>query len=247
MNRLVIAVGPTAKRMLIAAIVIGSVSGCGVSATGTASSPSQAPSPNASPTPVAAPSIMPLGTGQLDPGEYAWDRNGPDVSFRIPAGWTGLGTAIEKGSMGWGLSYRDSFGPATHVYADACRSEGALKPFDGTVQGLIDALDAQVGTDATVSDVTLGGQPAKRVDLVQAAGLDRATCLDGAEGPLRIWAHPGTHELDFYALAPGHRGIVHALDVHGELVIFTAAIGPEASASDVAELEAIVESIRIGP
>jgi hypothetical protein len=159
----------------------------------------------------------------------------------------GLGTAIEKGAMGWGLSYPDSVQPATHVYADACHPDGMLEPFDGTVQGLVAALDAQVGTDATVTDVTLAGRPAKRVDLVQAAGLDRATCLDGAEGPLRIWARPGTHESDFYALAPGHRGVVHALDVDGKLVILAAAIGPEASASDVAELEAIVKSVRIGP
>jgi hypothetical protein len=215
--------------------------------------PPGTPSPTVSPTQTAAPSVRLLGNGPLDPGQYAPYWSGPVITFQVPAGWRGaswaaIGSGIAKGSekteVGWGVSHPDSSHPVTHVYADACRSAGALEPFDGTLQGFVDALDAQAGTDATVTDVTLAGRPAKRVDLVQAAGLDRATCRHGAGGPLQIWADPG--ESDFYAFGPGSRGFVHTLDIDGELVVFGSNIGPQASASNVAELEAIVESIRIG-
>ena len=94
--------------------------------------------------------------------------------------------------------------PVTHVYTDACHSEGALEPVDGTLQGLVDALDAQVSTDATITDVTLGGRPAKRVDLAPSPGAHDASCRNGAEGPLQIWADPG--ETGFFAWYPGARG-----------------------------------------
>ena len=141
--------------------------------------------------------------------------------------------------MGWG----GWPGSVTQVFSDACK-EGALKPVDGTLQGLVDALDAQLSTDATVTQVTLGGRPATRVDLVPALGLDMAQCSEGADGPLKIW-----HEKEpgYYALYPGARGIVYVLEIDGELAVFTGATGPNASASDLAELEAVITSTRFGP
>jgi hypothetical protein len=133
----------------------------------------------------------------------------------------------------------------THVYSDACHSAGALEPIDGTLQGLVDALDAQVSTDATISDVTIGGRAAKRIDLVASEGLDRADCRHGADGPLQVWADVA--ETSFYALYPTNSGFVHAMDIDGEIVVFAAATRSDATAADIAELEAIVASVAIGP
>ena len=174
----------------------------------------------------------------------------------MPSGWTATGgTSISKGAdltgdgmpadsqIDWGESLPDSQFPVTHVYADACPSEGALEPVGVSVEDLVQALDDQASTDATITDVTLGGLPAKRVELVQSGGIDLATCRYGSEGPLQIWADAA--ETGFYALAPGHSGIVHVLDVAGYRVVFTAAIGPDASTADLAELEEIISSIEI--
>ena len=211
--------------------------------------PVATPSLTTSPKTSAIPSPRPVGNGPLDPGEYAWSWSAPVVSFQVPEGWTGKSPDIlkhsdqptELGIAPWLPGGRT----VTHVYTDACHSEGALEPLDGTLQGLVDALDAQASTDATVTDVTLGGRPAKRVDLATSAGVNIDNCRYGAGGPLQIWAPPT--ESTFYALFGGARGFVVALEIEGELVVFSGSISPEAPASDIAELEAIVESIRIGP
>ena len=135
--------------------------------------------------------------------------------------------------------------PVIHVYTDACHSAGALKPVDRTVDGFVAALDTQLNTDATVTDVTVGGRPAKRIDLVASPGLDRATCRNGAVLPIQIWADPA--ETSYYSLFPGTRGFVHLMDIDGKLAILCALIAPEATPADIAELEAIVASVQIEP
>jgi hypothetical protein len=143
--------------------------------------------------------------------------------------------------VGWG----GNSGPVTKVYSDACRSTGVLEPVDGTLQGLVDALDAQVGTDATMTDVTLGGRPAKRIELAPSPGIANVVCRTGDKGLLQIWAGPT--ESDLFALYPSARAVVHVLEMDGSLVIFNGVIGPQASASDLSELEAVIASTRIGP
>ncbi len=133
----------------------------------------------------------------------------------------------------------------THVYADACRFEGALEPFDGTLQGLVDAVDAQVSTDATITDTTFGGRPAKQIVVAPSAGVDMADCRHGADGPLQIWADPA--ENSYFALPPTLSGTAIALEIDGELAVFNPGQSPEASASNIAELEAVMESIQFGP
>jgi hypothetical protein len=212
----------------------------------------QTPTPppvTAAPTaePTTKSSIPPVGSASLTPGRHAWYWSGPPVSFEVPEGWTGRLTSIVKhqdqpNELGWEVWLPGSR-PVTAVFTDACHSEGALEPITQTVDGLVAALDAQAGTDATITDMT--GQPAKRIDLTASAGLDRSTCRDGADGPLRVWADPG--ETDFYVLAGGYRGFVHAVDVGGNLVVLAGGFGPEVAAADIAELETIVASLQVGP
>jgi hypothetical protein len=208
-----------------------------------AGQPTATPLPTASPTP--EPSLSPLTTGSLAPGRYALAWSGPPTSLEVPAGWTGSPTTVVKqkdlADVGWG----GTSGPVTKVYSDACRSTGVLEPVDGTLQGLVDALDAQVGTDATITDVTLGGHPAKRVELAPSPGVASLVCRTGDKGLLQIWTGPT--DSDHYALYPGARAVVHALEIGGKLVIFNGVIGPQASASDLSELEAVIASTRFGP
>jgi hypothetical protein len=188
--------------------------------------------PNPTPASTATPAFAPLTKGSLAPGRYAL-YDGLATSIEVPAGWIGKPPFVRKiGAGGAGLWW-GPVGPVSRVFSDACKAQ-ILKPVDGTLRGLVDALDAQVGTDATISEVTLGGLPATRVDLVK----DLASCSGGADAALNFWS--GT------SLSPGARGIVYVLEKGGELVVFIG-INFNATASDVAELERVIASTQFGP
>ena len=238
---------PSPLRVGVVATALLAVACQGPPGPGSTTRPSPATQPTAGATSTAIP---PLGSGPLEPGRYAWYWSGPAITFEVPDGWTGIrGIDVVKHpdsptEINWGVWLPGSI-PVSHVYTDACKSEGALEPIAGTVQSLVDALETQAGTDATVTEVTLGGRPAQRIDLVQSPSVDRAICRHGVDGPLQIWANAA--ETEFYAFAPGYSGFVHALDLDGELVVFTAAIGPDAAPAEIEELEAIVSSVDIAP
>jgi hypothetical protein len=192
------------------------------------------PSPTAAPT--ATPAFAPLTEGSLAPGRYAL-YDGLATSIEVPAGWIGKPPFVRKiGAGGAGLWWGPGV-PDAQVFSDACKGP-ILKPVDGTVRGLVDALDAQVGTDATITEVTLGGLPATRVDLVK----DLASCSGGADAPLHIWSTTSGST----ALSPGARGIVYVLEKDGELVVFIG-VNFNATASDEAELERVIASTQFGP
>ena len=192
------------------------------------------PSPTATTT--ATPAFAPLTEGPLAPGRYAL-YDGSATSVEVPSGWIGKPPFVRKiGADGSGLWW-GSTSQYGMVFADACKGPDVKTP-DGTVRGLVDALDAQVGTNATIIQVTLGGLPATRVDLVK----DPASCSGGADSPINIFktTSGGT------SLGPGARGIVYVLDKDGELWVFLG-IDFNATASDEAELEGVIASTRFGP
>jgi hypothetical protein len=192
--------------------------------------------PSPTPTPTATPAFAQLTKGPLAPGRYAL-YDGLVTSIEVPAGWIGKPPFVRKiGADGAGLWWGP--GPSdAQVFADACKGP-KLKPVDGTVRGLVDALDAQVGSDATISEVTLGGLPATRVDLVK----DLASCSGGADSGLNLWSTTTGSN----GLSPGARGIVYVLEKDDELVVFIG-IDYKATASDVAELEGVIASTQFGP
>ena len=200
--------------------------------------PRSAPSggqPSLTAAPTATPAFPPLTEGPLAPGRYAlYDRL--VTSIEVPAGWVGKPPFVRKiGADGSGLWWGPAV-PDAKVFSDACQGP-TLTTADGTVRGLVDALDAQVGTDATITKVTLGGLPATRVDLVK----DPASCSGAADG-LRIWSTASGST----ALEPDARGIVYVLEKDGELAVFMG-VNFNATASDTAELEGIIASTQFGP
>ncbi len=192
--------------------------------------------PTPSPTPTATPAFPQLTEGPLAPGRYAlYDRL--VTSIEVPAGWIGKPPFVRKiGADGSGLWWGPTR-PPSQVLSDACKGT-SLEAVDGTVRGLVDALDAQVGTDATISEVTLGGLPATRVDLAK----DLASCSGGADSDLHLWSDPAGST----ALTAGARGVVYVLEKDGALVIFIG-IDYKAPPSDDAELERVIASTQFGP
>jgi hypothetical protein len=191
------------------------------------------PSPTANPT--RTPAYPQLTKGPLAPGRYAL-YDSLVTSVELPAGWEGKPPFVRKvGADGSGLWWGPGV-PDAKVFANACQGP-KLTTSDGTVQGLVGTLDAQVGTDATITQVTLGGLPATRVDLVR----DPASCTGGADG-LHIWSTASGST----SLEPDARGIVYVLEKHGELAVFIG-VDYKATVSDTAELEGVIESTRFGP
>jgi hypothetical protein len=207
------------------------------------SGPGATPAPTATVAPEPTPRPLPFG-GTIEPGRYFWSIYGVRVAFDVPAGWFSREFGLYKApdeldEIDWGPIIRD----ITHVYADACKSEGALRPVGPSADDLVQALADQLGSDAEVAEIDLGGTPATRVQLAPAAGLDRAQCRFGVESPLQIWADP--EETDFYALGVGYSGTVVVLDVGGTRLVFAGTAGPNARPSDVSEFNGIIASMAI--
>jgi hypothetical protein len=225
--------------------------------------PSVSPAPTSGATPLPPPTStaaasaaapeFPGFSDDVRPGTYKWAAGGAtpaDITFTLPAGWASR----------FGIPHKDRGGPGeiafgnwiiANVYADACQwQESALNPVVGpTVDDLASALAAQEDRNATApTDVTLGGYPAKRVELSIPADLDTATC-DG--GTLRTWVAPGedpalvtnTENLGMHA---GQLNVVYIVDVDGDRLVIDTWHMPGTSAADLAELDAILASMRIG-
>lgn len=217
-----------------------------------ASSAAASTSPSAATSP-AFPEF-PGVSDDVAPGTYLWSAGTAtpaDITFTIPSGWMSR----------YGIPHKDRGGPGeiafgdwiiANVYKDPCRWQGSLlKPAVGpTVDDLVTALVAQKDRHATApTDVTLGGYPAKRVELSIPADLDRATC-DG--GVIRTWEAPAEDtalddDAQNLGMHPGQRNVVYIVDVNGDRLVIDTWHMPGTSAADLAELDAILASMRIKP
>lgn len=218
-------------------------------------SPSQAPGT----TPAPSPSNLTSGpictataclTGALNPGTYSFDAGNVTprrLTFTVPAGWT-----IDQDgfvSKHAGAPGEVLFGTwiVTHAYPDICQREaGTLVDAGTTTDELASVLVAQKGRVASAAtDVTLGGYPAKRIELTVPADLDVTKCVGGV---IRFWPDPGPDESGgLCCSAVGSTDVVYIVDVAGDRLTVVARHQPGSSAADLAELEAIVASIAIVP
>jgi hypothetical protein len=218
------------------------------------------PNDASSPTPVAgagSPSGPPTtdaavrlsGNGSLAAGRYYLDNrhftNASRLTFTLPAGWT---------TEEYGELYKDRDEPGevkfitwvlTHVFSDVCQW-GTLVDVGTTVDELVTALTEQEGREASApTTVTVGGFPAKRLELTVPADLDTATCTNGV---LRYWPAPGPDMSDGDCCAsPGSTDSVYVVDVAGNRLVVVARHHPDSSAENRAELHGVVDSIDIEP
>ena len=201
--------------------------------------------PTPTPSPTAEATI--LRTGTVPPGRHfiGAGRFTPlRLDFTVPAGWV----AGDAGAVGKNAGDPAEVGLAafivTDVYADACDSEGTLTEIGPAADDLVAALTSQRNVEITgPTDVTVGGYQGKRVDVAIPADLDVATCRHGVL--IQIWANPA--ETDFFALPVDYSGSVYVIDVDAERVVLAVNIGPDASAADLAEIEAMMASMSFSP
>jgi hypothetical protein len=195
------------------------------------------------------------------------------VTFDVPDGWSGFeGFAITKSSAGSSGELAIAPMAVESVYPDPCRwltGSKAHGPADWdrgrTMQGLADGLWTSWATDNTPGysprdgaaltapkatlpvDVTLGGFQARYLEVRAPADVDLAAC-DGGQYTLFIDALGGQR----YIHRAGELNRLWVLDVAGSgetlpggLLVLDAASHPDSSPQDLAELQAIIDSIRI--
>ena len=195
------------------------------------------PEPSATPTPAPLPP-----TGALDPGTYLLDDTrvtARPFTVTVADGWSTDEGFVFKGDAE-GTTLNDVYVATwllTHVYVDAC-DEAAGRTEVGTAEAIVDALSVQAGSGMTgpVAD-TLGGVATQRFDVE----FDPAICSNDAT---HLWPDPGPQTGGGLQLWPGQAMTVHVIDFKGGPMVMVAESAADASAADVAELEAVVDSFQ---
>jgi hypothetical protein len=249
---------------LAVAIAVAALAGaCSAGATTPGPTQTSAPIPTAAPTAASTAAsssltAMPLPTTDgvslsagtyyvVDPGNTGY-TNAARLSFTVPVGWTSADFAAKnRGKPGevffavWVVS---------HVFADACHW-GTLVNAGTTADDLIKVLAAQAGRTASApSDATIGGYPARQIELTVSPDLDTSTCTDGN---LRYWPGAGADgagpdmSSGLCCNPAGNIDDVYAVDIAGRRTAVVARFYPGSSATDKAELQSVVDSIQIVP
>jgi hypothetical protein len=129
------------------------------------------------------------------------------------------------------------------VYKDPCHWQTTGASIGPTVDNLVAALVAQKrGSTATPADVTIDGFLGKEIDLMVPLNVTVTAC-DGGQYKSFTDASGG----DRYNQGPGQHDLLDILDVNGKTLVIDRVFYPANTAADLAELQAIVDSIKITP
>ena len=196
------------------------------------------------PTPTPTPTPPPLaGARILEPGTYAL-AHGLNATITVPAGWSNLDQlGVMRGRSDQSfltVLFWPFPGDFNEVYSDPCNwSTSIIEPPVGpTVDDLANALAAQaMRGDAVPTDVTIDGYEGKYLEMTVPSVIDFASC-DG--GQFRSW-------LGRYHQGPGQTDRVYILNVNGERQVLISHHMPDATAEELAEQQAILESIDFLP
>lgn len=212
---------------------------------GTATStPTTAPAKNVLDVPGAS-----EGFPDLEPGRYFIDPDGDDttplrVTYEVAAeGWSAWFGAVKLTDPGVTML---TITTVTNLVSDGCLDQTPSAPAVGpTVDDLASALTQLAPFEVTAppTDVTLFGYPGKHLELtVPGSGL--AGCL---EGKLHSWISP-VNGVPFSGYdGPGQTEEFWILDVEGTRLVLVKLDSPQTPAEDVAERDAIFDSIQIEP
>ena len=213
-----------------------------------------AATPTPSPTLTAPPSVgirtMPR-LGLIPPGKY---RMGEDASIvlTMPSGWTGsAGDTYEK-SIGTDIrKHRDQAGELAlwvdatdliRVYPSVCGSDPL--PVGPTVDDLVTAIRAEEGAEISEpAVVTISGREVKRFDITFGGGVDPAECEDGIA---RVWRSDASGYVSTLAGEP-FTDTVYMVQTEAGRIVFGFWHADDASEADVAELQAMIDSMVIEP
>lgn len=232
---------------LAVAVLLAVLTACGGGGSGErqASTPSTIPSR----TQGAATTPFPNSTEPvaLEPGTYRIPRSAwsvADFTVTFPEGWT-----VQYGHVyarHWDRD--DEFGfyavVVDWIYADACEgTNGELLEVGPHADDLAVALLQQQGplTSGPV-ETTMNGYPALRIDLTVPEGFDLNACNLAGIG-LQIWYSQPADK--YFVLLPDGVASVYIVDVDGQRQVFLTQHRSATSDEEIAELQAILDSIVI--
>jgi hypothetical protein len=205
--------------------------------------PTASPGPTSTRAPVASP--LALREGTLAAGAYlARPFPAPNDSLRftftVPDGWVGYppGAVAPKAGTEGPDGAAMALIQVTGLFSDPCHGNAVADvPVGTTVDDLVTAFQDQTAYEVSAPvDVRLGGHSGKRIDLQLPSDLDFGSCDGDA-----FWVWDGAP----YAQGPGNRWHLWILDVDGARVVILAHDFATTSAQDQADLQAIVDSMRI--
>jgi len=238
-----------------------SASGPGATQPSPTPIPTVTPSPAVTPGESAAPSVAIISPGpicdgserygQAEPGTYSAgqsDDNPVPYSIEIPAGWSTDGCGFGKYPGVDGAPGPDevmfSTWNVTHIFTDACDwdERTGVIPAGSTTAELNEAMKSQLGHEASATtDVEVDGFPALRTQFTMAPDVDPSTCTNGYN---RVWMRPNLNFAGGWCCSPRNAILdLRFVDVNGQRVVVLTEYQPDSSPQDIAELEAMVDSI----
>ena len=200
-------------------------------------------SPTATTSPASSPTAEPSAAAR--DVDITYDAYPFRLTLTLPSGWDGNDGdfVVQKPYSG---DPPRTLAIATwvvgNVYTDGCQWEGSLlnPPLGPTVEDLANAISGLEDRETTVPvDVVLDGFAGKELEMT-IPDIDFAGC-DNAE--FRSWVDP-TGIARFHQGPLEHSRIL-ILDVDGTRVLIFGRNFPASSAADVAELDEIIDTIRI--
>lgn len=238
-------------------LVVLVVAGCAATLT---QPPSAGPGSNALPT--ASPLASPSPTlraytwpGRLAAGTYTtsfvWDMP-IVVTFTVPDGWMSRDTEIIKdpvsrvGEVGGPRGRSVVVALVDNVYADPCRGVEHDPPVGPSVEDLADALAGLAGVDSTVPvPVTLADYTGAYVELSIGpdAGCDVANVHLWTTRP--EWMKSGSPSGGTVFRAEREHYRIWVLDVAGSRLLLAAVSAADSTVEDLAELQAVLDSIEL--
>jgi len=173
------------------------------------------------------------------------------VVLTVPAaGWVSNDWILFKNLPGRSDSHVIALSTWTvgNLKIDPCNWQaGALDPPLGpTVADLASALVKQAGpAKGTSTDATLGGYRGKKIVFSIPADFDSTACDEGGFSRWEAASEPGASGGWIYG--GGMRNAIYIMNVDGRRVVVDTMSLPSASASDLAELDELIASIRFEP
>jgi hypothetical protein len=230
-----------------AAVVVAGVIGInflpGGSGAGGGPAATSTPAPTPTPTPIALP-VHPQALLVPELGVYLAGAPFPiPVTITVPAGWVGkvggeYAAYLDKPS-GSGASIALSLSQT--IFADPCIDRGLLDPQPGpAVDDLASALASLPGFDVTIpTEVTVDGYRGMQLTMTAPDNFDG--CTLSSEG-YRVWRLPRGAVFSF---TPGQRMALWIVDVNGERLVVSSETYPATTVEELAEVQEILDSIRI--
>ncbi len=204
----------------------------------------------AAPTAPASTSSPPIPfNGAIVPGSYlipSSEWSVADFTVTFPEGWT-----VQYGHVY--AKHQDEDDEFTfyavvvdEIYTDSCEGDGVPNEMGPEVDDLVAALREQPGLAASAPvETTLGGYPATRIDLQVEPGLDLEACRLAAFDVLALQVWYSAPADKYFVLGPDSPASVYILEVNGERQVFLTQHRLVTSAEDLAELQAVLDSIHI--